>query len=121
VSDRIRGNFVKRRSYRLIAVLVTSAISSFGLVALAPPASADTPGCVTRGEYRHVHRDYTKPRVHRVFDTNGEFWDGHAGGYTRIYQVCDLYRRTYYVTVTFTDGPRRPARLFEKGWFRTEG
>jgi hypothetical protein len=68
----------------LTATLVAVALTSFGAVATAPAASAVTPGCVTRGEYRHVHNGYTKARVHRIFDTNGDFLDGFAGGYTRI-------------------------------------
>ena len=110
---------MKRRLNKLIAVLVTSAIASFGVVALAPAASADTPGCVTRTEFRKVHHGMKKQRVHAIFDTFGAFFDGHAGGYTRIYNVC---QPGYYVVVTYRgehDG--RPARVINKDLRPQEG
>lgn len=49
-----------------LAVLVVSAVA----VAVAP-AAADTPGCVTKTEYRSVKKSATLAKVKRVFDTAG--------------------------------------------------
>jgi hypothetical protein len=52
-------------------------LSAFALVlatltGVSTPAQAAIPGpCVSRGEYRQVHRSMTKHRVHRIFDTRG--------------------------------------------------
>ena len=35
------------------------------------PATADTPGCVVRSEFRQVHNGQSRTRVRRVFDTGG--------------------------------------------------
>jgi hypothetical protein len=37
----------------------------------APVAQADSPGCVSKGEYAHVHRGMRMSQVHRLFDTDG--------------------------------------------------
>jgi hypothetical protein len=46
------------------------------LLTVVAPASADTPGCVTRAEYRQVQTlprgEWTMARVARLFDTAGE-------------------------------------------------
>jgi len=109
---------MQRRINRFIAVLTTTAVSSFGLVALAPAATADTPRCVSRKEFRKVDRGMRKQRVHRIFDTRGEFGDGGAGGYSRLYKVC---RPGFYVVVEYADGPRRVARVSSKDWNPQEG
>lgn len=61
-------------------------------LAFAPLAAADTPGCVTRGEYRAVHKDYSIARVHRIFDTDGRKIGGAKGGgfasQVRSYRTC---------------------------------
>ena len=57
------------------------------------PARADTPGCVTRKEFKRVSIGMLKRRVHRIFDTSGirvswyydskgRFWE------RRIYDEC---------------------------------
>lgn len=57
---------------------------------LAPfPATADTPGCVTRGEFRAVDNGWTKARVHRRFDTDGWFHNRVARIVTRRYLACE--------------------------------
>jgi hypothetical protein len=72
---------------------VLSAIA-IALVALAfaPLAAADTPGCVTRSEYRAVHKDDSFARVHRIFDTDGRKIGGAKGGgfasQVRSYRTC---------------------------------
>jgi hypothetical protein len=66
------------------------AVASVGLI--APTAYADTPGCVTRAEYRHVHKGMAKARVHRIFDVDGKRQAiAHSGGSTseiRSYRTC---------------------------------
>lgn len=61
-------------------------------LALAPLAAADTPGCVTRSEYRAVHKDDSIARVHRIFDTDGRKIGGAKGGgfasQVRSYRTC---------------------------------
>jgi hypothetical protein len=61
-------------------------------LALAPLAAADTPGCVTRSEYRAVHEDDSIARVHRIFDTDGRKIGGATGGgsssQVRRYRTC---------------------------------
>jgi hypothetical protein len=61
-------------------------------LALAPLAAANTPGCVTRSEYRSVHSGYSIDRVHRIFDTDGRKIGGAKGGgfasQVRSYRTC---------------------------------
>src|SRR5262245_29430318 len=44
-----------------------------GVVVGASPATADTPGCHTKKEYRKVHKGMTKTRVHRIFSICGAY------------------------------------------------
>ena len=60
------------RLVRSVAVMAMAVGVSAGLVAGAGPAVADTPGCVTRGEFRHVSDGMSIDRVHKIFDTNGD-------------------------------------------------
>jgi hypothetical protein len=56
-----------RKIFKLLiaaCVLVTS-------TALAAPAQAETPGCVTQYELYLAKRGMTKAQVHRIFDTTG--------------------------------------------------
>ena len=55
---------------------------------VAAPASADTPGCVSRAEYRQVHSGMTKAWVRSIFDTKGFFVSGGGGGYVVGYKQC---------------------------------
>jgi hypothetical protein len=61
-------------------------------LAFAPLAAADTPGCVTRSEYRAVNKDDSIVRVHRIFDTDGRKIGGARGGgfasQVRSYRTC---------------------------------
>jgi hypothetical protein len=96
------------KSRHLLAV-VSVALFLTGLTA-SQPASADTPGCVTRAEFRNVSEGMSKHRVHRIFDTRGE-----GSGYSRYYEKCrdkcgDLECRPALVTY---DGR---GRLSDKLW-----
>jgi hypothetical protein len=89
---------------KVIALLATAAVASVGFVASAATASEGwggraSPNCVTRVELGMVQANgrgelgTRKFRVHRVFDTRGEFYgrqDGHLG---RIYERCGRHRR----------------------------
>lgn len=59
---------MKKQIVALIATLM--AVTGLAVVN-AGPASADTPGCVTRYEYRQVERGMPRWRVHALFDTKG--------------------------------------------------
>jgi hypothetical protein len=97
---------------KYVAVLATSAISTLGVVALAPTASADTVGCVTRGEYRQVHTNMYIHRVHTIFDTRGVAYS--SDGLTRIYRVCNIYPRKYSVVVKYMN--MTPKMVTSKSW-----
>jgi hypothetical protein len=90
-----------RQLTKSAAVLATAAISTFGVVALAPSASADTAGCVTRSEYRQVQTGMHMKRVHAIFDTRGAAYG--TSGLKRIYRVCNIYPQKYSVVVSYMD------------------
>jgi hypothetical protein len=92
---------VKRHIGKCIAASAAVAMSTFGVVALAPAASADTAGCVTRPEYRQVYTHMTIKRVHAIFDTVGTVHRKFADGHSRIYRVCDIYPERYSVVVRY--------------------
>jgi hypothetical protein len=77
-------------------------------------AMADSPGCVTEGEYLRVADGMTKTRVHNRFDTTGTFADGGAGGYAREYPRCHSDNGT--VIVEYADPPEGPGRVASKRW-----
>lgn len=67
---------------KLVRAAVASAVAAASVVLVGPQASADTPGCVTRAEWRTIYMSPdgydngpgtggTRARVHRVFDTSG--------------------------------------------------
>lgn len=80
---------------KVIASLAAGVVASFGVVATAPAASADTGTCVTRTEYRQVSRGMTKAKVHRIFDIDGKRQAiARSGGYVseiRNYKTCSQY------------------------------
>ena len=86
---------------KYLATSAAVAMSSFGVVALAPTASADTEGCVTRAEYRQVYTHMTIKRVHAIFDTVGTVHRKFADGHSRIYRVCDIYPERYSAVVRY--------------------
>lgn len=52
------------------------------------PAQADTPGCVTKGEFKRAKKGTPKAKVHRIFDTEG-FDTGLGDLETRHYDPCN--------------------------------
>jgi hypothetical protein len=77
-------------------------IASLALLGVgAEVAMADTPGCVTRTEFRNVEKGMRIGRVHDRFDTNGRqdyYWS--ATSYSpaaqgRHYNACTRYGTVY--------------------------
>ncbi len=64
--------------------MLATALVASPFVMAAAPASADTPGCVTHGEFNRVQTGWKQSRVHQLFDTAGT---AAPGGY-RYYAVC---------------------------------
>jgi len=93
------------------------ALALGSLVAATSPAAAaqDTPGCVTKKEYRKIHKGMTKKRVHRIFDTRGWLADGAGGGFSRAYLSCN-HQHVAYIEYATWPPPVKPART--TGWKR---
>jgi hypothetical protein len=104
-------------------LLATAVAGSTVPLAGAAPANADTPGCVTPQEWRHVYiipddtgsgpgSGATMRRVHRVFDTVGSrvLYDKLYGDFryqVRRYEKCarpGFYRVTYHRYLIHGDG-----------------
>ena len=92
---------MNRNIGKSIAASAAIAMSSFGVVALAPAASADTPGCVTRAEYRQVYDHMTIKKVHAIFDTVGTVHRKFHNGHSRMYRVCNIYPEKYSAVVRY--------------------
>ena len=104
----------KAQLLRPLAAAGTGLALAFGGVAVtAGLTAADTPGCVTKKEYRHIHKGMTKKRVHRIFDTRGWFADGAGGGFSRAYLSCN-HRHVAYIE--YMKRPGKPAHT--TGWKR---
>lgn len=101
----------------LCGTFLTSVIFAvLGIVALPTPSFADTPACVTRTEFGQATFGMRLPRVQRIFDTRGRFWDGHAGGFTKAYRKCSG-GRAYVTYMTWWNGHLvDPPRVAEKLW-----
>ena len=85
---------------RLIFVL----LFGIGSLFVAPlPATADTPGCVVRSEFRRVHNGMTEARVRGLFDTSGRLSSVAAGHEVRTYRACRRPRQSF-VSVHFSNG-----------------
>jgi hypothetical protein len=72
------------------------------ILAAPPPATADTPGCVVRSEFRQVHHGMTTTSVQRIFDTSGTL-NSAARHEVRTYRACNRPRLSY-VSVHFSGG-----------------
>ena len=69
-------------------------------LAVAAPASADTPGCVSKAEFRKVKKHWAIGRVHRVFDTKGKQTFYTTGYQSREYKTCKNPKYSF-VSVTY--------------------
>ena len=86
-------------------------LSVFAPIAVTAPSQAATPDarpCVTRGEFRQVHRGMTMHRVHAIFDFAGK-----QGEASRNYRACGG-ARTVIIDYTF-DSPRRVRAKYRFG------
>ena len=85
--------------------LCALAIAIAGIGVAAPPAQADSPRCVSKGEYRQVHRGMSRGQVHRVFDTRGHRRAfarvGRFRSEVRVYRGCG---RRSAVSVAYSRG-----------------
>ena len=67
--------------------------------------TADSPRCVSKGEYRQVHRGMSRGQVHRVFDTRGHRRAfarvGRFRSEVRVYRGCG---RRSAVSVAYSRG-----------------
>jgi hypothetical protein len=73
---------------RFAALVPTILIAPFlVIVGMSSAANADTPGCVTRAEFRQIQMGMPKPRVERIYDTAGRhtFWPEKRA---RLYRQC---------------------------------
>lgn len=95
--------------------IAASVLTMAGSLLTTAPASADTEGCVTRAEYRKVHRGDTKARVHRIFDTAGHRDAiSSSGGYRseiRSYHTCSRFSA---VSISWEKNGPSPWRLSGK-------
>lgn len=76
---------------RIPAIALVAALTTAGLVTTSTPASADTPGCVTKRELNKVgDTNYSKRRIHRIFDTRGRLYEDEGGDglIVREYRGC---------------------------------
>ena len=77
------------------------AIGVASVTLVVPAAQADTPGCVSKGEFDHVHTGMSMSRVHRLFDTNGRLGVAASGFSIRKYRPCP---RHSFVRVSYRKG-----------------
>ncbi len=84
---------------RRIAASAVGALLVTGLGAVTAPAQADTPGCVSRNEFRIVEKGWTKSRVDRLFDAGGKTSSQGYGYKYQEYKTCTS--RWGFVSVDF--------------------
>ena len=107
-------------SMRTAAISVAIVLASLATWPMA--VSADTPGCVTRAEFRAVHRGHKMARVHRKWDTRGRLRaKANVRGYraqVRTYRGCGS--RYNVVAASFSKTPWGRWKLSAKSavWVR---
>ena len=96
---------VKSGSMAALAVMILAAL-------IAPIARADTPNCVTRGEFSRIHKGDSLNRVARIFDTRGKKVSisvyGGDKSQIRQYLTC---RNSSLVQVSFSKTPDTRYRM----------
>jgi hypothetical protein len=78
-----------------IGALTAGVMLTATLMLVVGPAAGDTPGCVTRAEYRRVHDGMTRGKVHDIFDTIGTSLFENPGAVhnsAREYRMCAAWR-----------------------------
>lgn len=88
------------RNVRITVVLAALVLG--GSAVAAAPASADTPGCVSRTEYGRVDNPVndsarTQRMVQRLFDTSGVQIARGGGEKTVTYKACWTKKRRVYI------------------------
>jgi hypothetical protein len=81
---------VNRRYHmrRLGRTLAATCLTTTFVIGATPSAVADTPGCVSKAEFRSVKNGWAMKRVHRVFDTKGKQTFFTNGYQSREYRPC---------------------------------
>jgi len=72
----------------IAAVLTVPGVALAGVAVTAAPASADTPNCVSRSEFRSVQEGWSKRKVTRVFDIAGRRVGVRNPYQAKIYNDC---------------------------------
>ncbi|MCW2735974.1 hypothetical protein [Nocardioides sp.] len=72
---------MRRTSVTILVALLVSAGAATG-------ARADTPRCVSRGEFDRVTQGMTMTKVHKIFDTPGQVTGLGAPNELRYYDTC---------------------------------
>lgn len=100
---------------RIVAASVVFIAGSAIALPAAHAEGGDQRPCVTRGEYRAVHKGMTKAKVQAIFDTKGKrqaiAWSGGYASEVRSYRTCSPYSA---VSVAFDKRPGRPFKLSAK-------
>jgi hypothetical protein len=91
---------------RILTTVAAAAVLAGGLTMTTPDlASADTPRCVSKAEFRQVKKGMSKSRVAGIFDTAGKRDAiSSGGGYTfeiRSYKSCTRFGA---VAIGFSNG-----------------
>lgn len=104
-------------------ILAALALVASSVVMTATPATADTPGCVSDGEYKNLEPGERQVSVHNRFDTTGWLVDTYyANGYWythRQYVRCPSPQMSNRVNVEFRNpsGPGGYTRAVR--WWRS--
>jgi hypothetical protein len=109
-----RGGSLKSKC-RIVGATAAFIAASAIALPVAHAEGGDQRPCVTRGEYRAVHRGLSKARVHAIFDTKGKrqaiSWSGGYASEIRSYKTC---RRYSAVSVAYDKKPGGAFRLSAK-------
>ncbi len=110
----------RSRITRIIVGVAAAVAALVGVAAVAAPQSASaagTPGCVSKAEYRQVHKGMTPNQVRRIFGAAGKMSSSaNFDGYryvSREYRPCNSRYGMVYVSFS-NDGPRTPVVLDSK-------
>ncbi len=85
-------------SLKRVGLSLALALPLVGGIGAVDSAQADTEDCVTRQEFGLVKSEWTKERVHRVFDVLGRqasYYDGYGKYQSREYRSCVDPRYSY--------------------------
>ncbi|MEJ7705803.1 MAG: hypothetical protein WKF82_00165 [Nocardioidaceae bacterium] len=89
-----------RKTFAAVATTLAVAITP---IVTSAPAHADTPGCVTKSEFRAVKNGWSTVRVHNRFDTSGRLVSQSGAYRSREYRPC-RHPRYSYISVSYDHG-----------------